>query len=178
MYGEAPFVQLGPDQVVFALSLYEVYAIFHEYTRHYGLQKGNTEEIIDRMLNDPERPIVEGFDKPPFFVFADLNDPSSIKRINHLTFDWRFGNGVNLKAIKYQVTDEPRTRGEVRKIVPWVDSHRGSFVPNSAVSGSDTINIPSFNRSILSSHYTCLIDSFTMNNLTYGYYRKGIRCRI
>ena len=177
LYGEAPSIEAKSDKHVFSLSLYNLYAIITEYAAHYDVSKDETDFIIDRLLNDTTRPEIVSFTKPSFFYFRDQQDAKSIKQISYSTFDWAFGHGTKLKSIKYQVTDEPRTSGKIRSILPWLDGHRGPFVPNFKTLNSQEPNIPSFNRSILSRHYNCTIDAFMMNNLTYGFYHKGINCK-
>ncbi len=171
-----PFIEVKPNQYVFALSLYDIYAIFHEYAFYYGFEKDQADLIVERMLSDRELPEITSFSRPSFFVFSDIDDPKSIRKISHLAFERKFGTGFKFKSLKYRLSDLSRTRGEIEKILPWVSNHRGPFVPNSSQSNSDDPNIESFNRSILSRHYKCSIDSYLMNNFTYGFYRNGINC--
>ncbi len=152
LYGEAPFIEVKHGQYAFALTLYDMYAIFGEYGRHYGLKKSQADLEIKDMLNDTDRPEITSFVKPPFFYFRDIEDPKSIKQISPLTFDWSFGSGIKFKSITYQLTDEPRTRGAVNKILPWIINHRGRFIPTEAATVDGEPNVAGFNRSILARH--------------------------
>jgi len=153
-----------------------VYGILHEYAFYYETQKHQTDLIIEKLLNDENQIEIEGFSKPQFFYFTESNNPKSVKNLNHLFFKLRFGSGFEFKSVKYQITDEPRTNGKAQKILPWLKSHRGAFIPNSPSKSAGKPNIESFNRSVISRHYNCAVDGFMMNNLTYGYYRKGLFC--
>lgn len=70
---------------------------------------------------DPSMQWSVPFDKAPIFVrFKDLNDRLSIEQVNPQAFDQSFGKGVVLASIKCQVTNERLTRGNVRKLLPWL----------------------------------------------------------
>ena len=172
LYGEAPFIEIEPGNYIFALSLYEVYAILHDYTFAFGLKKDQTDEVIDRYIKKSNNQEIISINEPILFAFRDLNDPTSIQKVSPSFL----GSGIKLKSVKYSVTDEPRTRGKVNKILPWLAEHRGRFVPGKPPTIQNKPNVSGFNRSILSRHWACTIDGYMMSNLTYGFYKNGINC--
>lgn len=70
------------------------------------------------------------FDNYPIFVtFGDRGDPQSLKRVDPDNLSATFGNGVRLKRITVQLTDDPVTR-QIRRYLPWIDrAEKFNFPP-------------------------------------------------
>jgi len=52
---------------------------------------------------------------PLLVTFTDINDPSSVQRVDPDDLAAHFGAGVKLKAITLEITNEPVTRGQIEK---------------------------------------------------------------
>lgn len=130
--GEAVVVDLGKYGVLFALNWGGV------NSREYGsdvllvtlppLDKQGRHELSPRRVPPKGKRVVLTSDKYPIFVrFRDLRDPTTIENVTDRSSrkDWRldgekFGEGVKLKQITIEVTDDPLTHGVVNKWLPWL----------------------------------------------------------
>ena len=56
---------------------------------------------------------------PLLVTFGDISDPATVKLVDPENLAAIFGPGVSLKRITLTITDEPVTKGEVEKVLPW-----------------------------------------------------------
>ena len=59
---------------------------------------------------------------PMFVTFTDISDPTSIKKVDSFNLTAFFGEGVKLKAITLEVTEEPIERGRIINLLKWFGS--------------------------------------------------------
>jgi len=76
---------------------------------------------IARGLNEPGKPLL--------VTFRNLDDPSSVERVDPENLAAAFGPGYALSRITVEVTEEPVTVG-LEKRLTWLRSHRGTLKPN------------------------------------------------
>jgi hypothetical protein len=70
---------------------------------------------------------------PLLVTFDDIDDPTTVKRVDPDDLAASFGPGASLKRITLEITDEPVTEGEVEKLLGWLEEvgrERGSLIPN------------------------------------------------
>jgi hypothetical protein len=72
-------------------------------------------------------------------TFVDINDPTTVQRVDPDNLAATFGPGVSLKRITLEITDEKVMAGGIRKIVPWVS---GSPEPRLGPATGGIQNIP------------------------------------
>ncbi|MCB1452429.1 MAG: hypothetical protein KDJ43_02190 [Rhizobiaceae bacterium] len=60
---------------------------------------------------------------PLLVTFDDIDDPTTVKRVDPDDLAASFGHGVSLKRITLEITDEPVTKGEVEKMLGWLGPH-------------------------------------------------------
>ena len=125
--GEAVVVELPGNQYLFALLSYSGNT---EYTAH----------LATRILADSKKRVwggrnfnkvlatkgekvltVQGKNYPLLVTFENINDPASVKEVHPLALYEAFGQGVKLKSLTLEITDEPVTRGKVQKALEWMN---------------------------------------------------------
>lgn len=132
--GEAVVVDLGSRGKVFALL--NGYAIHADHAKlisshvFYNSNKNNLSEYMSNLKD--AKAILEPYQYPVLMTFSDLNDPKSVvpllevergKFLTDLTikqdhFEKHFGEGVRLKAISIEMTEEPLAWGMVDRFLP------------------------------------------------------------
>lgn len=149
-YGEAVVVDLGSRGVLFALlngaKLYVDYAHslpFYVFSSEYG---GLTAAGIRRFRTLKAGPIDLETEWYPIFVhFKHIDDRKSVEAVLEMepctnpqisirndysrcikkdSFAESFGEGVRLKSVTLEMTNEPITRGIVDKYLPWLEPWR------------------------------------------------------
>lgn len=70
----------------------------------------------------------EGVARPMLVRFADIADPTSVERVDPDDMAALFGQGVKLRRITVQLTDDPVTTG-IGKKLSWLSNQRGSLIP-------------------------------------------------
>ena len=65
---------------------------------------------------------------PTLVTFGDLDDPTSVEEVDPDDLAATFGEGVGLKRIAVQMTDDPVTTG-IEQRLGWVPSTRGAIAP-------------------------------------------------
>ncbi|MEP5937291.1 MAG: hypothetical protein ABJ239_03095 [Erythrobacter sp.] len=63
--------------------------------------------------------------QPMLVTFGDLNDPTTVERVDPFNLQDSFGDGVSLRRITVQVTDDPVTKG-IEKRFQWLGQIKGS----------------------------------------------------
>jgi hypothetical protein len=61
---------------------------------------------------------------PMLVRFRDINDPTTVERVDPEHLDASFGPGVRLVRATVQITDEPVTTG-IEKLIPWFRTQAG-----------------------------------------------------
>jgi hypothetical protein len=75
----------------------------------------------NRVLSDmPARPML--------VRFRDINDPTTVERVDPDDLAASFGEGVKLRRVTVQLTDDPVTTG-IEKRLGWLKYQRGSLIP-------------------------------------------------
>lgn len=96
---------------------------------------------------------MESKNYPSMYTFTDLNDPLSVKLVKggrfsveaqkHLmedNFEELFGEGVSLKSVSLEITDEPVTWG-IEKRLPWLKGLKSNIDGSSSTSSRRLSNI-------------------------------------
>ncbi len=74
-----------------------------------------------RAKSNPKQPWSVPFDKAPMFVrFRDLQDRRTVELVRPNAFSEAFGKGVTLVSIRCEVTDDRLTKGNIKKLLPWL----------------------------------------------------------
>jgi len=66
--------------------------------------------------------------RPMLVRFIDIADPTTVEKIDPDNLAATFGEGVKLKRITVQITDDPLTTG-IEKRLGWLPDQRGSLIP-------------------------------------------------
>ena len=66
---------------------------------------------------------------PLLVTFTDIDDPSSVQRVDPANLAASFGLGIRLKRITVEVTDDDVTTG-IEKRLQWLPKHRGTLKRN------------------------------------------------
>jgi len=66
---------------------------------------------------------------PLLVTFTDIDDPSSVQRVDPANLAASFGPGIRLKRITVEVTDDDVTTG-IEKRLQWLPKHRGTLKRN------------------------------------------------
>jgi hypothetical protein len=61
---------------------------------------------------------------PMFVTFADLRDPKTARAVRIDEFPTVFGQGVTLRGVRIEMTNDPATR-EIAKKLPWIVGFKG-----------------------------------------------------
>lgn len=64
---------------------------------------------------------------PLLVTFTDLTDPMSVKEVDPNNLEEIFGQGVRLKEINIEMTDDPVT-WRIKKTLPWLDRLEGKYL--------------------------------------------------
>lgn len=65
---------------------------------------------------------------PLLVTFADIDDPTTVKRVDPANLAATFGPGYTLASISFEITDEPVTEGRVEKFLPWLPGLDGGYL--------------------------------------------------
>ena len=121
--GEAVTVDLGNGRYLFALlSNYS-----HETARETFIPKEEQPRtkaeviaVYDRLEKmRSSRELAREY-YPSLVTFDDINDPTTLRRVDPGELSASFGHGYRLNAITLSITDEPVTEGRVEKLLGWL----------------------------------------------------------
>jgi hypothetical protein len=70
----------------------------------------------------------EGLARPMLVRFRDINDPTTVERVDPDNLTASFGEGTKLRRVTVQLTDDPVTTG-IEKRLGWLKDQRGSLIP-------------------------------------------------
>ena len=154
--GEAVVIDLGERGKVFALlhfqswmnGLYQAFPIERGQSSKAGI------EIYNKMLKPGLKGEWTTF-QPWMVTFTDLDDPMSVKRVYDQKQDFDslklkfvvedhfeevFGEGVKLKGIHVEITDDPVTK-DILKILPWLPEYRSKLFDGRRIHTIEAENI-------------------------------------
>lgn len=131
--GESVPVEIAPGQTLFtllktnsahsSLFLMSLRNLQPNCRQTYGSPEECTVDALVSRLADagPGKPmIVKPEDYPMLVTFGDLNDPTSVDRVDPDDLAASFGEGVELKRITVQLTDDPVTTG-IEQRLGWLE---------------------------------------------------------
>ncbi len=132
--GEAVVVDMGEGRYLFALlrrvptgRLQMSSMLIGALSKRKSL--GASKKLFDEIVNKHGRAsgVVElpDYQYPTLVTFDDLDDSTSVQKVDSHNMAKYFGEGVKLKRITLEVTDEPVTRGTVGKLLTWLVDYSG-----------------------------------------------------
>jgi len=65
--------------------------------------------------------------RPMLVRFRDINDPTTVERVDPDDLAASFGEGVKLRRVTVQLTDDPVTEGIIKEL-PWLANQQGGLV--------------------------------------------------
>lgn len=134
--GEAVAVDLPNGAVLFALLTGASGNADHAGQDIWHMMKHVEDDTIELWPNGPKdtKPRI-GQPAPMLVTFGDMDDPTSVVRIDPDDLAASFGEGYSLKRITLQITDEPVTTG-IEKRLGWLfDPKRKRFASNQKPEG-------------------------------------------
>lgn len=177
-YGESPHVQLPNGKYLFALSLYETFLVQRAFAASTNLDSKTAanHKIWKSIPGSAARANLVPDFLPMFITFDNIDDPETVRQVDPMNLEDAFGPGYNLKSFSVQETDEPATYGSIRSIREWMMFKNDAFNPSYVGINERGSSIKEFNRSVLARTINCAVDRYSMNNLTFGWYKKGVFC--
>lgn len=134
--GEATVVEVAPGLYLFALLGNSEAERFY---RALGYDYGNRGEKLDRIARmQGESRVLEPKNYPLLVTFRDIDDPTTVERVDPDNLAASFGSGYRLKAITLEITDEKVTKGRVEEVLGWWCDYRKR---GARLSGSTSIAI-------------------------------------
>lgn len=150
--GEAVVIDLGDRGVVFALLGYT------EVFKAFPIHPKTTEELIKYYSNLPAgKKAVLTNAHPQIVTFTDINDPLTVKMVLGSRFNVEkqdidpvndfealLGQGVKLKQVLIEITDEPVT-WKIDKILPWLNGLNGHYLHGGGTSRNAPLGLDAGN---------------------------------
>jgi hypothetical protein len=128
--GEAVVIDLAKRGVAFAIidsgytDVFNAF-LFHGPTTPAGIK------YYRSLKAGTKAPLIKGW--PRLVYFSDMSNPRSVKEIDPRNMDASFGDGVSIKDIIIEITDEPVTVG-IDKWLPWLNEIGGKYLHGSHTS--------------------------------------------
>lgn len=119
--GEAAVVGIGEDRYLFALIGEDTKQIA-AYTLHaeLGEQRSDYNKLLPRVMAFRGTREVPRDRYPLLVTFTDINDPTTVRRVDPANLAATFGSGVSLKRITLEITDESVTDGKIGQVLAWL----------------------------------------------------------
>ncbi|MCQ9147740.1 hypothetical protein [Ochrobactrum sp. BTU2] len=133
--GEAPAVDLGGGRYLFAL-LRGMEGLLHEV---FVGGRGGMADARSSIAGATGRQDVPARLYPMLVTFANVSNPTSVRRVDHDDLAAAFGLGYSLKAITLEITKDPVTAGPLEKLLGWLGPHPE---PKLGPATGGTTNIP------------------------------------
>jgi hypothetical protein len=121
--GEAAFVEVAPGRYLFALvsngpgwasDTFAPIAVERSFTGRMFMIEGSR--------GDPAKDIPQ--DRWPVLVtFDDITRPETVRSVNPEDLAAVFGEGVRLKAVTLEITEEAVTEGPLDALLPWLETY-------------------------------------------------------
>ncbi len=150
--GEAAAVDLGERGVLFALLRSESEVDWAGRVMFLLAPEGSLDgdEFLGRFANmlDMTRPIdlprtfpdvghlKDRPARPMLMTFRDLADPTTVEKVDPDNLAATFGDGVSLRRITVQMTDDPVTTG-IEERLEWMDEYRNRHFDDSSTVSED-----------------------------------------
>jgi len=125
MRGEAVVVELPDNQYLFALLTYNAFfasKVFHDKMDGALSESGERWAKIISELEETRE--IESKDYPLLVTFSDITDPKTIKKVDQGNLIANFGQGMSLKRITLEITDDDVTEGKIEQVLPCLRSGR------------------------------------------------------
>ena len=101
---------------VFALHRFAEDKILHQYPHNWERYLPAAADIAK---HKGETRILQMPNYPMLVTFGDINDPTSVKKVDPANLAEQFGPGVSLKSITMTITNEPVTTGKLEDVLAW-----------------------------------------------------------
>jgi hypothetical protein len=75
------------------------------------------------------------YEMPEFVSFNDVNDPTTVARVDPKNLPLSLGSDVRIEGVSVQVTDEEMTRGHLTSVIPWLHPSK-DYLDGSRVGGA------------------------------------------
>lgn len=139
--GEATFVDIGRGRYLFAL-LSEGTKQIAAYTLHkeLGEQRSAYDKLFPRVMSFRGVRDVPRDRYPMLVTFTDINDPTTVRRVDSDDLAAVFGPGVSLRRITLEITGEKVTDGKVETVLPWLADWGGGMLDGRRISTSKAPN--------------------------------------
>lgn len=131
--GEATVVEVTPGRYLFVLlkDLPSPFSVF--FPGEAPVEVASRFETLRETREVPR-------DQYPLLVtFTDINDPTTVQRVDPDNLAATFGPGVSLRRITLEITDETVTKGKIKKLLPWLGEYPE---PKLGPATGGTSNIP------------------------------------
>ncbi len=139
--GEAVVVELPNGQSLFALlrskdsvdwASYVMPRLAPKIEGEKGRERLDNVLLIEGKVELPEQwPSRFRVDRlsgyPRLVTFANLDDPTTVARVDPKALDASFGEGVSLRRITVELTDDP-VSAQIDEILPWLEGTQGPLV--------------------------------------------------
>ena len=118
--GEASFVEVAPGRYLFALvrgggEAQLARETFFPYPEtDVPEANGRLEEFTGQATLSPRA-------YPRLVTFTDINNPATVRLVDPDNLAATFGPGYQLKSVTLEIADEPETKGEVEKVLTWLN---------------------------------------------------------
>jgi hypothetical protein len=124
--GEAVVVEIAPGRFLFALlsgsdeekrnATHWVYPAYQlGQARSFG---GEMMKLLTQPLDTPVPLPPEGW--PMLVTFDDIGKPETVRQVDPADLAAVFGEGVRLKAVTLEITEETVTEGALDALLPWL----------------------------------------------------------
>ena len=130
--GEAVVIDLGPRGLIFALLRGDKMGVDYGqnvFLRTIGPNEGAGSTTPEGVRYFNSLPVGTSLDltdnaqRLPMLVrFKDINDPKSVERVDPSNLAAIYGEGVSLKSVTIEITDEPITTG-IEKYLSWLGGY-------------------------------------------------------
>ncbi|WP_298307471.1 hypothetical protein [uncultured Erythrobacter sp.] len=151
--GEAVAVDLPGDQTLFALLRSENNVDWASYVYVYLKPAAPEKEFVDQLddvlevkgerqlprMWPPVAWLEERSAYPMMVTFGDLDDPTSVQRVDPDDLAASFGEGVELKRVTVELTDEPVTTG-IEERLGWLPHYYDKMLDGNRLRRSDAEN--------------------------------------
>ena len=116
--GEAAVVEVLPGRYLFALMGDSEELFFRAAKdRFEGMTRG---EWLREIPEQTEPVVVKGDLIPMLVTFDDITKPETVREVDPEDLAAVFGNGVRLKAVTLEITEEAVTEGRVEGVLEWL----------------------------------------------------------
>ena len=115
--GEAVMLEVTPGRYLFAL-LPQPNAISVFFPGR------DRTKVVEKLVKLRETRLLPPKLYPRLVTFGDINDPTSVQRVDPAELAASFGPGVRLKSITLEITDAPVSTGKVEAVLGWWCDYR------------------------------------------------------